>query len=219
MARSFAAETAELLNLTVTDGIRIALQKRGDDTAVIGYGLSKTKMVPRPIPLAVAGKARVFLYLIHTLSLDHEQRYLTATSSTLSLYTSEQMRDDELIVGLDYTRERANEFPSTHLHVAGDRSDLDDICHGERKTRSLRSLHLPVGGRRFRPTLEDMIEFVITERMVEPRDNWHSVVKESRGKWEKIQAGAVARKFQFEAAQQLKHAGWTVTPPADLGSE
>lgn len=215
-ASDFAVETADLLNKTVTDGIRISVQSRGDDAAAIGYGLTRSELLPKPLPLAVKGKARVFLYLIHSLSLDHERKYLTATSSTISLYTSAEMASAELIVGMDYTRERQNEYPNVHLHVAGQRSDLDGLYLGtNRKNRQLRDLHLPVGGRRFRPTLEDMIQFAITEEMVKPRSGWLEVVEQYRERWIERQLGALVRRRPEIAADRLKESGWTVTPPVE----
>ncbi|MDE0268979.1 MAG: hypothetical protein OXI96_08095 [Acidimicrobiaceae bacterium] len=44
-----------------------------------------------------------------------------------------------------------------------------DACERE-KNRPV-DLHLLVGGRRFRPCLEDVIEFCVLERLVNPRDD------------------------------------------------
>ena len=158
--------------------------------------------------------AVVFLYLLHSYEPDPEGVYLTMTQSTMSLYTSAAMEDERLIVGIDYARNPGNQFPGAHLHVAGQRDDLDAVYLGdERKTRKLRDLHFPVGGKRFRPTLEDLVEFMVTEEMVDPRPGWEQVVKDHRTRWEAIQVKAAVRRNQKDAAIALREAGWAVNPP------
>jgi hypothetical protein len=213
-ARDFADQTSELLNGTVTDGVRITAVRTLGGQAIMGCGVTRVKPTPKPIALGLS-KKRVWLYLQHSYDWDPEHVHLTMTQSTLSLYSSQEMGDDDLVVGIDYVREPANQYPGCHLHVSGARPDLDRLYLGEgRDSRKLRDLHLPVGGRRFRPTLEDMLEFVITEEMAVPRDGWESVVAEHRDKWEAIQLKAAVRRRQADAAEALGDAGWTVTPPA-----
>ena len=155
----------------------------------MGSGVSRNQ--PSPCPISISHSRRdpvVYLYLMHSYELDPEGVYLTMTSSTMSLYTSPDMGDDQLIVGIDYARSSPNQYPGAHLHVAGTRDDLDSVYLGDdRKTRKLRDLHLPVGGKRFRPTLEDLIEFMVTEEMVVPRPNWRATLNDHRAKWETIQ--------------------------------
>ena len=215
--RRFAEKMSHLLNATVTNGVRVSTLTTSSGHAVVGVHVGKLRPDPRPIPLAPAGgKALVYLYLAHYCELDPEGRYLTMTQSTMSLYTSAEMADDELLVGIDYVRDPTNQFPGSHLHVAGQRDDLDDIYLGdERKRRKLRDLHLPVGGKRFRPTLEDLLAFTITEEMVEPRDGWRAVIDEHRATWTQVQVKAAARRNPEDAAAALAEAGWTVTPPTD----
>ena len=214
-ARRFAARTSDLLNGTITNGIRVSSLTTSAGLATVGAGVGKQGSNAEPVPLAPAGgKALVYLYLAHYCVLDPEGVYLAMKQSTLNLYTSAEMNDDELILGLDYVREPTNQFPGSHIHVSGQRDDLDAIYLGdERKSRKLRDFHLPVGGRRFRPTLEDLIEFTITEEMVKPREGWRDVVDEHRTRWTQVQIKAATRRNQSDAAAALTEAGWTVAPP------
>ncbi|HBX76266.1 MAG TPA: hypothetical protein DEG43_01340 [Acidimicrobiaceae bacterium] len=215
-ARSFAAQTSVLLNKTVADGIRISSITTPAGYTVMGCGVTSKAPNPKPFVLGVSGKRCVWLYLQHSYDWDPEQVHLTMTRSTLSLYTSEEMADDQLVLGIDYIRNPANQYPGCHLHVSGSRDDLDLIYLGEdRDSRKLRDLHLPVGGRRFRPTLEDLIEFVVTEEMATPRDNWRDVLDEHRELWDAIQVKAAVRRHQESAAESLAAQGWTVSPPPD----
>ena len=213
-AREFADQISELLNKTVTDGIRISPVETLAGTRIMGYGVSSACAEPDPIPVTYSRrKAVVYLDLLHVYDLDPENEYLTMVYSTMSLYTSPEMNDNQLIVSVDYTREPANKYPGAHLHVAGARDDLDSVYLGTgRKSRKLRDLHLPVGGKRFRPTLEDLIEFMITEEMAVPRPNWRVTLDQHREKWEKIQLKAAVRRDQQAAVDQLKESGWQVSP-------
>lgn len=214
-ARTFAADTSDLLNRTVANGVRITALSTPDGRTIIGAGVKKTQIIPDPIPITPAGgKALVFLFLVHSYELDPEGVYLAMSTSTLSLYTSSEMEDDQLVVGIDYVRSPGNQFPGSHLHVAGQRDDLDAIYLGDdRKSRKLRDLHLPVGGKRFRPTLEDLIDFMVTEEMVVPRPQWRKAVEEHRSSWTRIQVKAAVRRNQDDAAAALREAGWTVGDP------
>lgn len=203
-ARRFAKETSDLLNGTVTHGVRISTLTTSGGRAIMGSGIRKTNPEPTPIPIAPeGGKPVVFLFLIHAYGFDPEGRYLTMEASTMSLYTSPEMDRDQLVVGIDYVREPSNQFPGAHLHVSGHRDDLDDIYLGDkRKTRQLRDLHLPVGGKRFRPTLEDLIEFMVTEEMVVPRPQWRAVVDAHRATWASKQLRAAVRRSPDETTSE-----------------
>lgn len=215
LARSFANQTSQLLNRTVTDGVRLSASAESSGKVEVGNGISAKQIIASPIPIAHSKRrARVFLYLQYSFEWDLERRYLAMSQSTLSLYTSPQMVDDELIFAIDFARRPRNEFPGAHLHVGGSRTDLDDLyVSGERKTRKLRDLHFPVGGQRFRPTLEDMIEFIVTENMVEPREGWRDAVVENRARWAEIQVKTVVRANQDAAAEALRAQGWEVSAP------
>ncbi len=214
-ARSFAGNISDLLNKTVTHGIRVSSLKTDKDRGIIGKGITRSSPDPEPIPISPTHKrAVVFLYLLHSYELDPEGVYLTMIKSTMSLYTSQEMEDDQLIVGIDYARNPGNQFPGAHLHVSGQRNDLDTIYLGdERKTRQLRDLHLPVGGKRFRPTLEDIVEFMVTEEMVVPKPGWEEVVQEHRARWEALQLKAAVRRNPQDAAAALRADGWMVSAP------
>jgi hypothetical protein len=46
--------------------------------------------------------------------------------------------------------------------------------------KSLSRLHLPAGGRRYRTSVEDVIEFVANERLATPKDGWEVALEDSR---------------------------------------
>lgn len=209
-ARDFAAQTSDLLNGTLTNGIRVSSVTTSAGRTAMGCGVTPKNLIATPIRLGQPS-AGIWLYLQHSYGLDPEGVHLTMTQSTISLYSSFDMGDDDLLLGIDYVREPTNEYPGSHLHVSGARDDLDRIYRGDqRKSRKLRDLHLPVGGKRYRPTLEDMIEFVVTEEMATPHDGWRGVVLDHRRRWELIQLKAAVRRDPAIAADALLAEGWSV---------
>ena len=91
----------------------------------------------------------------------------------------------------DYERGK-HKYPEAHLQVDASGEAWDILCRPRGlSNRPLRRLHFPVGGRRYRPTLEDLIAFLITEDLADHHP----------GAWEHIEAGREDfRKRQLRAA-------------------
>lgn len=211
-AKKFAAETSELLNGTVANGIRLNVLSRGRG-AVVGYQLGREYPIGRPIPLTMTkAPARLFLYVLHTLQMDPEGTYLADSKSTYSLQVGET--PGETFASWDYTREPANEYPAAHLHLydtSGSTRTLLDSAGRDKDSAA--DLHLPVGGKRYRPCLEDVIEFCILEKLVDFRDSWQKTLTKHRSMYLDRQLRAAARRGQVAVAEVLEEAGWSVTPP------
>ena len=215
-ARLFAQDLSDLLNSTITDGIVISPTIiPGESKALLGRGVTRNNLTPQSIPLSRnRNNAKVHLTYTHWCGLDDHDTRLATLVSTMNLYASEEISNESLLMGIDYTRDPQNEFPRAHIHVAGERDDLDAIYLGNaRKRRTLRQLHLPVGGSRYRPTLEDLLEFVILEEMAKPGSEWEQAIAKHRGRWQDLQLRAAVRNNPTEAAEELIAAGWKVAPP------
>jgi hypothetical protein len=59
-------------------------------------------------------------------------------------------------------------------------------------------------GRRFRPTLEDIIEFLIVEELVEARPKWKAALEANRDAFRDKQLRAAIRQFPEVALDQLQ---------------
>ncbi len=211
-ARDFAGELSELLNGTVTDGVRLtaSLDLRG--TAVVGYCTTRKQPLGKPVDLTTSrSPARLCLHLIQSLRLDEAGRHMATTRSTYTLQTA---RDSSAVLTYDYTREPANQYPAAHLHVQGEASSLQQMLNacGHPRRRPV-DLHLPVGGRRFRPSLEDLIEFCILEDLVTPRSGWQDELDASRDRFHTQQLRAAVRRNPEEAASVLRDIGWPGSAP------
>ncbi len=185
-----------------------------DGRAFVGFRISQEHPRGEAVPLTISrSAARLSLKIIQTLELDPERRYLTTTKSA---YTIASAGDGLPVLTYDYVRVPTNQYPAAHLHVHGDVQRCQHILNicGHERRRPV-DLHLPVGGRRFRPSLEDLIEFCILEDLVTPRPDWHKTLEASRTRFHFQQLRAMVRRDPDTAAEELRDIGWTSTAPSD----
>ena len=85
----------------------------------------------------------------------------------------------------------------------------------KRPAPDLNALRFPVGGKRFRPTLEDFLLFLNRERLyTDFKPNWQPTVLRSMQDWKTRQAVSTAKDYSEAAAGALTKLGYTVSPPA-----
>lgn len=160
------------------------------DRAWIGYGIKRNDVVPSAA-MAITISAtppRAFLHVYHVLTLEPGTGYLTTARSDVGIYMDQDMT--ECLCRYDYEREKPDGYPEAHLHVYGD-TDAVSRCGAEKR---LGDLHFPVGGRRFRPALEDMIGFLIGEGLAQGKPHWDEIVEMHRDRFHKIQLRAAIRR-------------------------
>lgn len=210
-ARVFAAEVADPLNRTVTDGIRLAAVVRDSQatTVLVGYGISRKDFAVKPVPLRIRNIPPTYHLLVaYMLGPDPEQTHLAVAKSQYGLYLDNDRQ--KMLVHWDYTRDPANAYPVAHVQVNGDCEYFDLLTEEARNAgrvspkRPLRDFHFPVGGRRFRPTLEDVVEFLAVEGLVTVRPDWATAVTEHRRRWDERQLRAAVRRFPEIAIAQLQ---------------
>ncbi|MDE0194427.1 MAG: hypothetical protein OXP08_02660 [bacterium] len=109
----------------------------------------------------------------------------------------------EDLFSYEYGTDPDDEYPAAHLHVAGDSAPLRQLCERTGVNKQLRDLHFPVGGRRFRPSLEDVVEMLVTEGFVEARAGWREVVETSRRSFLTRQLRAAVRQDPETARAEL----------------
>ena len=112
--------------------------------------------------------------------------------------------------------------PAAHIHVPAHRGALTPLLSqsGHPHPHDMSSLHIPVGGSRFRPCLEDFIQFVISECQFDARDGWRAHVADGRERWRRRQIATVVRDAPEEAVRVLRELSYAVEradpPPAEL---
>jgi hypothetical protein len=141
---------------------------------------------------------------------DDERQFLTVQSSFFGIYLGDAAQ--HLLLHYDYERGK-EPYTEAHLQISGRHEALEGYIRELGEKRGLGRIHLPVGGRRFRPAVEDVLEALIVERLVDPKDGWRSALDEKRKAFRKTQISAVVRRNHGTAIKELERLGYTVLPP------
>jgi hypothetical protein len=199
----------DLLNNTVADGIRItAVTDREGQQAWVGYRISPRILEPNLIPLAIKRKPRLYTGLLFRMGPDDAGKYPMIRSSVM--YLSPDADGSRVLLHYDYEREKES-CAEAQLQVCATSEAWEEVTAQAwdevtrryvPRVRALERLHLPVGVRRFRPTVGYMIEFLITEHLVECRDGWEEPIARGRNTYELNQLRAAVRRNP-EAAMKI----------------
>lgn len=193
----FANEIKTLLNCTIASHVQIkavALSVSDDRLFALGHLLNKSTMTAQRFPLKPRKeRTELWMDVSFQLRLDAEREHLMVHKSFVGVFGSQTAKHG--LFHYDYERDKADGYPDAHLQVYG-QSDLFDQVNNPRTDagRSFAQLHFPVGGKRFRPCLEDVIEFLIVERLVEARDGYEKVIEAGRENFRKNQLRAAMRR-------------------------
>jgi hypothetical protein len=192
-----------MLNSTICTGVTITSSVSGTPGLIyIGHGVARAELASQPFPVHLGRrKASCWVDVGYKVMLEETGRFLTIDASHFSVYSADDERS--CLCRFDYERNKGGGYPEAHLQVYGKSAALASWS-GQPKTRELSRLHLPAGGRRFRFTLEDGIQFLVVEGLAEPRDGWEEALAVQRREWEDIQARAVVRKHS-DAARDVLH--------------
>jgi len=164
-----------------------------------------------PLPLYAKGQHLADMRLKFACQMDHAGQYLAVEESTFNLLA---VLDRTPVFRIHYQRDNGPR-PTAHVHVHAHRGALSHLLSqaGHDFPHDMSSLHIPVGGSRFRPCLEDFIQFLICECKFDAKQGWRGYVEAGRERWRRRQAAAVVRDVPDEAARVLEELGYTVEPP------
>lgn len=161
--------------------------------------------------------ARVSLKVEFAVGLDEDEAmHLTVYRSTFGLWIRpDPQRSPRPVVRVEYDREATNK-PAAHVHLHAESVELGWLYGtASHPLPRLEEIHFPVGGRRFRPTVEELLLFLDRERLFTDWANpgWRDVVERSLEEWEARQARATVRRHPADAALELTRLGYSVVPP------
>jgi len=110
------------------------------------------------VPLTLGRRdPSAWLWVAFVLGPDPEGEHLTAYKSGFALYVDPDR--DRMMLHYDYERQPAHSYPPAHVQVHGAAPDLSDLSErGSGQRKDLKDFHFPVGGRRYRPSIEDIVE-------------------------------------------------------------
>lgn len=159
----------------------------------------------------------LFIRSRFTVELDSdEDTFLKVITSTMGLWIdpTKGRKNPRPFIRVEYDREKER-YPSSHLHLHTHSSELGWIYgSGGQRLPLLQDIHFPAGGGRFRPTLEDFLLFLDQEKIfTDWKDGYKDILRESRSKWEQIQARATTRRFRQEAIEELERLGYHISSP------
>jgi hypothetical protein len=169
-AEEFGQETAELLSATLP----------GFPDPPIEILRHEARSIIRPVgpgfPLYIHGQHLAALKITIACQLDSVGQYLAVEESTCNLTA---VLDRTPVLRIHYRR---NVGPTAHVHFRGHRGALSHLLSqaGHGTPHDVSSLHVPLGGSRFRPCLEDFIQFLICECRFDSRDGWRAAVEDGR---------------------------------------
>src|SRR5262249_7268543 len=150
---------------------------RPDDvTAVVGTDPDGTTYRSKPVRLRTPPNAHCWLTVTSRLYLDADG-YLTAQQSAYIVSTGVEAEHD--LFHYDYERDK-RDYTEAHIQVYAGSEPLKQLLAAVGRPKDdLSKIHLPVGGRRFRPSLEDVLEALVDERIVIGSPIWRDVLNES----------------------------------------
>ena len=144
--------------------------------------------------------------------------YIRVVTSTIGLWVDVTggRKNHRPLIRVEYDRyQRAADRPAAHVHLHANSPEMAwTYGSSGRLAPDLHALHFPVGGQRFRPTLEDFLLFLNREKLYTGfKPNWKREVLRSLRQWEDIQAASTVKKYPEIAVDVLQQLGYTVSPP------
>jgi hypothetical protein len=185
------------------------------------------------ICLRVNGEPLLTLTVEFRCAWDGHGAYLAVVWSRIAVYGRDDFSTEPLL-RYEYVKDLDDRLPAAHLQVHGVHEALTEIMsgagtgsvRGRRRQRrvaggqlpALSQLHLPLGGHRFRPCLEDILAVLVEEFGVMPphgdRAAALSALADGRETWRRTQVGSVVRDAPDEAVRVLRELGYDVSFPA-----
>lgn len=211
----FAIELVGLAygTLTFADGLNLSLTVSGEDDARRALLELRSAGGAQPVPILAGGEPCASVFIRIGVRPDSSGEYMAVTKSAFGVYSTLEKTP---LFRLEY-RDDMHSAPSCHWQIHAERGALSHLLTlgGHDRPHNLSALHIPVGGARMRPGLEDFLQFLITELGADPRDGWQAVLEGSRERWRRRQIATAVRDVPTEAARVLAGLGYDVTPPTD----
>jgi len=179
------------------------------------------------LPLEVNGRHLLDLLLKFNCCLDSSGTYLAVEESWMHVFSKGEKAP---LFRYEYLRDAPASVPVAHLQVHAHRDEFAYalIVADKGKSRQrwrrgkpplLSEFHFPLGGHRFRPCLEDVLNALVVEFGVDRIDGWENAVREGREQWRRFQLKAAVRDAPEVAAEELRNLKYEVTPSVKPASD
>lgn len=202
----------------------------GEDDDVMHVDARGNRVVVKTIRreglvLAVAGQPVFRLTVRYHCELNQANTYLAVESSAFAIH---HHLTTEPIVRYDFLRVPKGNVLSAHINMhtvsealtramedAGKSKRAEKRRAGAADGSSMRpsQLHLPLGGPRFRPALEDVLEMLVVEFAIDRSPEWRTSLREGRSLWRDTQLRAAVADNPEAAVDALVELGFNVSWP------
>ena len=172
---------------------------------------SRSSSEPRTVGLLRNGYKVAELFVQIRLVADSADRYPAVAKSKFELRINRHP-----LLRLDFDR-NMHTAPGSHWNVHAERGAITSLLARNNPDHSgeLSKLHLPVGGARMRPCLEDLLQLLVEEFRFDAMPDYQPAIEEGRVRWRRRQLAAMVRDDPEEAVRVLHdELGYDVTPPA-----
>lgn len=172
------------------------------------------------IPVSVNGEPVLSLRVRFFCCWDGSSTFLATDQSDIHLHYA---GISDPLIRFEYVRD-SKEPPGAHIQVHAHRDEMAYLLRladagrprqglKRRRLPRLSEMHLPVGGHRMRPALEDVLLFMKREFAIETVQGWRSVIEGRLKNWREIQVMSSVRDAPEAAAEALRAMGYTVQSP------
>lgn len=214
---SFAAELQSTLDLVLPGERTIVATRASDSDHRFVVGPEGAQVSDRRLPLYVHGEHLANLAVSMYLDLDRTGQHLKTVKSDVIVHSK---LDSKPLLRYEYLSTMTSS-PIAHWHVHAERGALSHLlarAHEHhpglvKAPHDMSSLHIPVGGERYRPCIEDVLQFLVADCGVDAHQDWERAICDGRERWRLRQLASAIRDVPGEAGRILGELGWTVTPP------
>jgi hypothetical protein len=227
--RSRTEAFARDLDLVLRGVLRTAPLPFTIDDEVTDDGCFVVRQQPASgIALGVEGTTVLRLAARYSCAPDRTGAFLAVRRSSVAVRVEATA---EPLFRYDYDAGSDGKVPAAHLNVHGHRDELvfammaaGHRLRGKARTSAVRrgrvprvsTLHFPLGGHRFRPAFEDVLEMLVREFGLDTRDGWENAIRAGRERWRGAQVRAAVRDDPEGAAAALGDLGYRISDPATL---
>lgn len=210
-ARTFGDKIGDLLTRSLPKAPDILVSEVNGKVRIRPNGQLVEDQEKGGVPLLIRDQHLAWLRINYSCRPDAARHYLAVDGSKFWIVST---KDRSPLFRFEFNYE-SRTSPHSHIQVHAERGTLTHLLTrcGHDRAHDMSALHLPTGGSRFRPNLEDVIQFLIEDVGVDPVDGWRDAVDEHRAEWRAIQTRAAARAMPHEAAEALRRLGYEVNPP------
>lgn len=203
------------LATTIYQSVSCTFEDTGFD-AVGTAGLSSINLVA---DLNVNDEPKVRLQVSIVLRLSRDAKYLAVLNSEFHVKLVDESAP---IFHYDFENTPRSEIPAAHINIHASNQPLLRLMNaaGSKNRAKLRQrssrrghrpqpseLHFPVGGTRFRPSLEDVLQFLIFELGVDRHPGWRRVLGDGRSNWREKQLATAVVDYPQTAIRALQSMG------------